>query len=247
MRPCGSPPGILLAQRLWFLPALLLLGTIFSLTLTLVATRTALRVAWAPLACSWLLLGFLLSELQPLPEMQRELSSIADSGGAHLIEGEIERTTPVRLTQSTLPFSIAARRNESEQSESIDLRIHSVDGARISGGLRATIYGPAGRRFPLHCGDSIAGKAAMHLPEHYRSRRMGFDCMAAGARHRRDRLAQAFRSRDTAYPFAGETSSAGCIRCNKPAANACSTSPARRRALPFCLHGCASTARMPPC
>ena len=57
--------GILLAQRVWLLPAFLLLGTVFTLALTLVAVRTALQsvwgVPWWPLACSWLLLGLLLS------------------------------------------------------------------------------------------------------------------------------------------------------------------------------------------
>jgi competence protein ComEC len=168
--------GILLAQRVWLLPAFLLLGTVFALALTLVAARTVLRstrestwgVAWAPLACSWFLLGLFLCEVQPMPDMQRTLSSIADSGGAHVIEGEIERTTPVRLTQSTLPFPTVTGQDRQEQSESIDLRIQSVDGTRIAGGVRATIYGPAGQPFPpLHCGDIIESKIAMHLPEHY--------------------------------------------------------------------------------
>jgi competence protein ComEC len=167
--------GILLAQRIWLVPAFLLLGTVLTLTLTLVAARTALQstwgVAWWPLACSWLLLGLFLCEVQPMPDMQRELGSIADNGGAHSIEGEIERTTPVRLTQSTLPYPAATRQNQQdrqEQSESIDLRIYSVDGAPISGGMRATIYGPAGQSFPeLHCGDVVESKVAMHLPEHY--------------------------------------------------------------------------------
>ncbi len=40
--------------------------------------------------------------------------------------------------------------------------------ARLSGGLRATLYGPADQAFPpIHCGDQVHALIAMHLPERY--------------------------------------------------------------------------------
>ncbi len=82
-----------------------------------------------------------------------------------LVDGEVTRTTPIRLTQSTSPFGSTARE---EQSESLDLRVASADGRPVSGGLRATVYAPADQPFPaIHCGDQIQTKIAMHLPERY--------------------------------------------------------------------------------
>ena len=90
---------------------------------------------------------------------------IADAGGITAVYGEVTRTTPIRLTQSTLPFGKSARE---EQSESLDLRVASADGRPAAGGVRATIYGPADQPFPaIHCGDQIRALIAMHLPERY--------------------------------------------------------------------------------
>ena len=131
----------------------------------MLAARKALRVALLPLACTWILLGLLLSEIEPVPDPQTQLGLIADAGRATMIDGEVTRTTPIRLTQSTLPFGNTTRE---EQSESLDLRITSADGHPVAGGLRATLYGPADQAFPsIHCGDQIHTLIAMHLPERY--------------------------------------------------------------------------------
>ncbi len=123
------------------------------------------RVALLPLACTWVLLGVLLSEIEPEPDPQTQLGLIADAGGAIKIDGEVTRTTPIRLTQSTLPFGNTTRE---EQSESLDLRVTSADGRPVAGGLRATLYGPADQAFPaIHCGDQVHTLIAMHLPERY--------------------------------------------------------------------------------
>ena len=124
-----------------------------------------MRVALIPLACTWMGLGLLLSEIEPSPNPQTQLSLIADAGGATVLYGEVTRTTPIRLTQSTSPFGNVTRE---EQSESLDLRVASADGRPVTGGLRATVYGPADQPFPaIHCGDQIQTKIAMHLPERY--------------------------------------------------------------------------------
>jgi competence protein ComEC len=157
--------GIILATCNWITPGVLIAGTLLLTLLAVMAARKALRVALLPLACTWLLLGLLLSEIEPSADPQRQLGLIADAGGATTIDGEITRTTPIRLTQSSSPFGNTTRE---EQSESVDLRITSADGHVVAGGLRATLYGPADQAFPsIHCGDQIHAQIAMHLPERY--------------------------------------------------------------------------------
>jgi competence protein ComEC len=150
-----------LASSHWIAPGFLI-GAIALLALLCLP---ASRVALLPLTFAWVLLGALLAGIQPAPEMQKQLSLIADDGGMAAIEGEITRTTPVRLTESSSPFSNSVR---SELSESVDVRIASVNGLPVAGGLRTTLYAPAEQAFPsIRCGDSIHASVAMHLPERY--------------------------------------------------------------------------------
>jgi competence protein ComEC len=154
-----------LAGYTWIPPGILISAVLLVCLLCLVAARMALRVALLPLAFCWLMLGLLLSEIEPGPDPQTRLSVIADAGGTTAIYGEVTRTTPIRLTQSTSPFGSAVRE---ERSESLDVRVASVDGQPVSGGLRATVYAPTDQPFPaIHCGDRIRAKIAMHLPERY--------------------------------------------------------------------------------
>ena len=157
--------GMVLGQYHWIVPGVLIAATLLLVLLCLLAARKALRVALMPLACTWLLLGLLLSEIEPTPDRQTQLSLIAEGGGVTAVEGEVTRTTPIRVTQSTLPFGNTTRE---ELSESLDLRVASVDGRPVSGGLRATLYGPANQPFPaIHCGDRIHALIALHVPERY--------------------------------------------------------------------------------
>ncbi len=157
--------GIVLAGYTWIAPGLLIGAILLVALLCVVASLMALRVALLPLAGLWLLVGLLLSEIEPGPDPQTQLSLIADAGDATVIYGEVTRTTPIRLTQSTSPFGSAVRE---ERSESLDVRVASADGRPVSGGLRATVYAAVDQPFPaIHCGDQIQTKVAMHLPERY--------------------------------------------------------------------------------
>ena len=66
--------GIVLAtytsQGYWIAPGVLIAATLLLTLLSVVAARRALRVALLPLACTWLLLGSLLSEIEPAPNPQ---------------------------------------------------------------------------------------------------------------------------------------------------------------------------------
>ena len=86
---------------------------------------------------------------------------------AHHVEGTIVRTTAVRLIDSLAPYSETPRR---EQSQEVDLRVQTVDGAPLSRpeGLRLTLYAPAEARFPaLLCGGTLDGTVEMHTQERF--------------------------------------------------------------------------------
>ncbi|MGC2400340.1 MAG: ComEC/Rec2 family competence protein [Acidobacteriaceae bacterium] len=157
--------GIVLGSYCWVTPGLLIVGTSLLASLSLIAASKAPRVALLPLACTWILLAMLLIESQPAPSLHTPLNIIADTGGQNSVEGVITRTTGVRLTQSAAPFGNTMRE---EQTESIDMRVTSVNSHPVSGGLRATIYGPEDQLFPaIRCGDRMHAQIEMRLPERY--------------------------------------------------------------------------------
>ena len=157
--------GVLAGSYRWIMPGLLVAACLPLALISLVAAHKAPRIALLPLACTWFLLGFLLIEMAGVPIRETPLSWIADAGGINRIEGRVTRTTPIRLTQSAVPFGNTLRE---EQSESIDVHVTAVDGRSLDGGLRTTIYSPADRQFPaIRCGDKIRAKVALRLPERY--------------------------------------------------------------------------------
>ncbi len=157
--------GIVLAAYNWIAPGELITVTLLLVLLSLLAVRKAAGVSLLPLACTWMLLGCLLSEIEPVPFPQKQLRLAADQGGTTAVDGVVTRTTPVRLTRSTLPYGNSVRE---EQSESVDVRVASVGGQNMAGGLRATAYGTADQPFPLiRCGDKIHAAIALRLPERY--------------------------------------------------------------------------------
>jgi len=157
--------GIVLATWQWITPSLLIAACLLFSLLSLLAARSAPRIALLPAACTWVALGCLLTEIEPAPDPQTQLRLLADQGGTTAVVGEVIRTTPVRLTESTSPFGNSAR---AERSESLDLRVSLADGRPVSGGLRATVFGPEDQPFPaIRCGDQIRALVAMHVPERY--------------------------------------------------------------------------------
>jgi competence protein ComEC len=157
--------GIVLAIYWWLEPGILMASGLLLALIAALAAEKANRISLLPLACCWMLLGVLLSEVEPAPDPQSQLRLIADSGGSTVVEGQVTRTTPPRVTQSSLPFGKGTRQ---EQSESLDLRVASADGLPVAGGLRATLYGPVDQALPaIHCGDEIHARVAMRPPERY--------------------------------------------------------------------------------
>jgi competence protein ComEC len=157
--------GIGLASYQWLSPVVLISAVLVLASIALLAARKALRVASLPLTCTWIMLGLLLGEIEPAPDPQTQLRLLADGSGTIEVVGDVVRTTPIRLTESTSPFN---NRTRAERSESLDLRISSAAGQPTTGGLRATLYSPAEQPFPaIHCGDKIRALVLMHVPERY--------------------------------------------------------------------------------
>ena len=161
--------GILLepycSQRAFIPSGTLITVVLLMAAVAAAAARRALHLALPALACTWVLLGMLLSQIQPAPDPQTQLSLIALQGGAVPVEGVVVRTNPVRVTHSEQPY---AKTQRTEQSESFDLRIDTVAGAPIRGGLRATAYAPIEQTFAsIRCGDRVHALVAMHVPERY--------------------------------------------------------------------------------
>jgi competence protein ComEC len=162
--------GILLATRVWFRPALSVLGLLLLAGATLIALRCCSRIALLPLLATWTLLGVCVTELQPQPAQQLELRALGD-GSAHSVTGEITSIRSVRRISSVRPFSDERRE---EVTQSLDLRVSSVENesgnpVRIQGGVRLSLYSPVERALPvLHCGDRVMATATLREPERYR-------------------------------------------------------------------------------
>jgi competence protein ComEC len=157
--------GIAIASFRWLGPTVLISAVLVLVSTTLLAARKALRIALLPLACTWIMLGLVLGEIEPAPAPQTQLRRLAEGSGTAEIVGNVIRTTPIRLTESASPFN---NRMRAERSESLDLRILSAAGQPTPGGLRATLYGPPEQPFPvIRCGDQIRASVTMHVPERY--------------------------------------------------------------------------------
>ena len=187
----GSPPA-LCCRTIGLPPAYSSPPLCWLAVISLLAARKALRVALLPLACTWLLLGLLLSEIEPAPDPQTQLSLIADAGGITAVDGEVTRTTPIRLTQSTLPFGNTTRE---EQSESLD-RAGRFRGwpprGRRPAGYSLRPYGSTIPCDPLRRPDPRSDRYA-RARALSRPRGVGCHRVAAPAGHRRGGLAQSLR------------------------------------------------------
>ncbi len=192
MPPFGSPPASCLRRTNWIAPGVLIAATLLLALVSVVAARKAIRVALLPLACTWLLLGVLLSEIEPAPDPQTQLSLIADAGGATAVDGEVTRTTPIRLTQSTSALrQYHAGRTERESGSAGGFR------GRPPGGRRPARHPlrPRGSTIPCHPLRRPDPRPDRDAPARALSRPRGLGChrVAAPAGHRGGGLAQSLR------------------------------------------------------
>jgi competence protein ComEC len=126
--------------------------------------RRESRVALFPLLAAWMLLGALISAVQPRPDPQTQLIALAD-GTKHSILGIVSRFAAVRTLESQQPFSNEAVQ---EQQLSVQLAVESVDGQTVSGGLRLAIFAPMNSLIaPVRCGDRMSLQTVLKEPEVY--------------------------------------------------------------------------------
>lgn len=156
--------GVLFGRILYEPPPLALLMALLSALVTRLALRVAPRMAIAPLCLAWIAGGIFCAEIHPEPNPQAALLAQAASG-ASIFQGVVERIGPVRAVETTAPF---ASRTVEERSQTLDLRVRSVAGRPVSGGVRLTIYAPADSPFPrFDCGEMLRVAAPIHPPERY--------------------------------------------------------------------------------
>lgn len=161
--------GILIQHYLYQQPPMTLLVVVLAATLAKVAARWALRVALAPLCLAWMAAGLFCAEIHPYPNPQTGLLAYA-SRTPHILQGEVVRAGPIRMTDSTAPF---ASHSVKEKSQTLDLRMDSIADPGVAptktgGGVRLTLYADENGPFPsFQCGDTLRIPAALHPPERY--------------------------------------------------------------------------------
>jgi competence protein ComEC len=117
--------GIVVADFIWLRPAYLLIALFPVSILCGIAALRAQRIAWAPLAVLWCLLGAWCAEMQPQPAAAPALAALSD-GLVRNVEGTIVDAGPMR-----------------EEVEQDDLRIspHSWhDSTSPEGGIRRHLF-----------------------------------------------------------------------------------------------------------
>jgi competence protein ComEC len=161
--------GILIDHYIYEPPSLTVLVFGMAMVLSKIASRWALRVALAPLCLASIAAGLLCAEIHPYPDPQTSLLSFA-SRTPHILQGEVVRAGPLRMTDTTAPF---ASRSVRERSQTLELRVQSIGDSpeaahRVSGGVRLALYAAEGEAFPsFRCGDTVRISAAIHAPERY--------------------------------------------------------------------------------
>ncbi len=167
--------GILMAHRWWLSPAWLAIGACLEGLLAALAVRSSLRAALLPLAATWLLLGAFTAEMQQAPASQFELRQLAH-GTPVLLQGTVDRTTPVHRIVSQRPFSTE---EVTEQMQSVDLRVSAAAEPNdpllplqivpLQGGMRLSLYAPEdATMLSLACGEVVSVTATIRPPERYR-------------------------------------------------------------------------------
>lgn len=159
--------GIAATSFLWFSPALLLIACGLCGLLSTIAAYQVPRISLPAIAAVFVLSGAFCAEAAPRPDPQTQLILYAD-GAQHAIEGMVIKTGPLRHIESLLPFSDKTRK---EQSRQLQVRITSVDGRPVNGGIALGLYASLSDTLPnIFCGDSIQASVSLRQPDRYLDR-----------------------------------------------------------------------------
>lgn len=172
--------GDLAARGWWVQPGHLFLALAALALIALLAAWRALRMALPAVTVLCVVLGAFCTEVQTRPPRHSPLERIAwatptatpatrrlGTASTHIIDGIVVRTTTPRILETYAPYSEVLKK---ERSQQVDLRVSSVDGARLPSpeGLRLTVYGPVDP--PLGsflCGERVQGAVALHAEERF--------------------------------------------------------------------------------
>ncbi len=171
---CLFALGITAAHWLWLRPSVVLVALLAVAGLSALAAVRAQRIAWAPLAVLWLLLGVWCAEMEPAPAPAPQLAALSN-GLLRTVEGTVIDTGPLHAEiEENLDEPAAADR----PSQRVDLRVSTLEVVTdasdaqmpVAGNVRLTVRWPsaADQAQPLQCGDRVRVVARMLEPETYR-------------------------------------------------------------------------------
>jgi competence protein ComEC len=165
--------GVGAAHLVWLRTGYLLVALSLLILMSCVAGFKALRIAWAPLALLWCLLGAWSAEMQPQPAPSQGILTLADNL-LRTVKGEVVATGPVD-TREVAETGVGADEGPTQR---IDLRVASIEQVTdevdeqkpIAGTIRVTVRWPQGSRdiHAFQCGEQIRLDARLHPAPVYR-------------------------------------------------------------------------------
>ncbi len=167
--------GVVVAGHLGLRPSLVLIAIALIGGLCVLANLSATRIAWAPLATIWLLLGVWCALMQPQPAPAPELATLSDNL-LRTVEGTVIDTGPLR---SELEPNADEATTQSP-AQRVDLRVATVEDVTdtvdreipVSGAVRLTVRWPSDTSAqaiqPFSCGERVSADVRLVTPEVYR-------------------------------------------------------------------------------
>ncbi|MGA7257639.1 MAG: ComEC/Rec2 family competence protein [Terracidiphilus sp.] len=164
--------GIAVASLGWLPPGTELAALAMCAIACVAAALRAQRVAWAPMALLWLLLGAWCAEMEPDPAPAQPLLALSD-GLLRTAEGTVTSAGPLRAESELSVDNPAAE----VTVQIIDVRLSSVEvvndvedaQAPVSGSVRLTVRWPRPQvPAPFSCGEQIRAVVRLLPPEQYR-------------------------------------------------------------------------------
>ena len=141
--------GVVIANFVWLRPAYLLIALVPVAILCGIAALRAQRIAWAPLAVLWCLLGAWCAEMQPQPAAAPALAALSD-GLVRNVEGTIVDAGPVReeVEQDVRPALALPNASSTGASSTVILgEIPRLAGDLCSSRIPVGVAGMSSRKF----------------------------------------------------------------------------------------------------
>jgi competence protein ComEC len=164
--------GIALTAAVLMQPGALLISLVVVTAACVMGALRAQRMAWAPMALLWVVLGAWCAEMEPHPAPAPQLHELSD-GLLRTVEGTVTSAGPVR---GELEPDVDAPAAELP-SQRIDVKVAQIevvdDAAErmvpVNGTVRLTIrWGEGEKPFTIGCGERIRAMGQLLPPQRYR-------------------------------------------------------------------------------